>query len=68
MSGINLNNPNPLAQTVSSAANYLMMTERQLLDAVRRGEITYVKVGKYTRFRTNDLEEYIERHTHRARS
>ncbi|MFC0248273.1 helix-turn-helix domain-containing protein [Citricoccus parietis] len=39
------------------------MTERQLQDAVARREITYVKVGRFVRFRQSDLDDYIARNT-----
>jgi excisionase family DNA binding protein len=60
------NSPETPVLTYPTAAPRVGMTERQLRDAVRRREITYVKVGRFVRFRQSDLDEYITRNTVKA--
>ncbi|MFB9073980.1 helix-turn-helix domain-containing protein [Citricoccus parietis] len=59
----NLKNPQAPNLAIPVAAPSLGMTERQLQDAVARREITYVKVGRFVRFRQSDLDDYIARNT-----
>lgn len=59
-------NTNPPIYTPATAAQYLGMTERQVRDAVRKNQITYLRMGQYVRFRLTDLNEYIDANTVRA--
>ncbi|GAB3535919.1 hypothetical protein GCM10027403_14900 [Arthrobacter tecti] len=59
-------NANPAVFTYQTGAPYIPMTVRQLQEAVRSGQITYIRVGQGVRFRKTDLDEYIERNTVRA--
>lgn len=42
------------------AVEYLKTTERSLADRVRAKEIPHIKDGKFTKFRREDLDEYME--------
>ncbi|MFF2348088.1 helix-turn-helix domain-containing protein [Pseudarthrobacter sp. NPDC058119] len=59
-------NANPPIYTPATAAEYLGMTERQVRDAVRKNQITYLRLGQYVRFRLTDLNDYIDANTVRA--
>ena len=42
------------------AVEYLKTTERSLADRVRAREIPHIKDGKFTKFRREDLDAYME--------
>jgi excisionase family DNA binding protein len=42
------------------AVDYLKTTERSLADRVRAREIPHIKDGKFTKFRREDLDAYME--------
>lgn len=46
--------------TPDEAATILSISKRQVEDMARRGELPHIKVGKYTRFRRERLDAWIE--------
>lgn len=42
------------------AVDYLKTTERSLADRVRAREIPHIKDGKFTKFKREDLDAYME--------
>jgi excisionase family DNA binding protein len=46
---------------VPAAADYLDVTERWVRRTVAERRLPHVKVGRYVRFRTDDLDRYIAR-------
>jgi excisionase family DNA binding protein len=42
-------------------AELLSVSKRQVADMARAGEIRYVPVGRFVRFRRKDVDEWIER-------
>lgn len=44
------------------AVDYLKTTERSLADRVRSREIPHIKDGKFTKFKREDLDAYMESH------
>jgi excisionase family DNA binding protein len=50
-------NPNPLIDA-AAAADLLGVKATWIMDAARRGQLPHVKVGRYTRFFADDLEQW----------
>ena len=46
--------------TYEEAADYLSVGRTKIYDLVGRGELPAVKIGRCTRLRPEDLEEFIE--------
>lgn len=46
---------------IPAAAERLSVTERWIRRAVAERAIPFVKVGRYVRFRPDDLDRYVER-------
>ena len=52
--------PTPLVFTVPEAADKLRISPTTLYELISSNKITYIKVGRLTRFRLKDLDNYID--------
>ena len=52
----------PLVKT-KPAAEYLSISTRKLWELTNCGEIPHVRIGRSVRYRPEDLDAYIQRHT-----
>ena len=50
----------PLVYTVAEAADMLRISRTTLYELISSNKITYIKVGRLTRFRLKDLEKFID--------
>lgn len=56
----NMMHPEQKYLSFEQAVEYLKTTERSLADRVRAREIPYIKDGKFTKFKREDLDAYME--------
>lgn len=56
----NMMHPEQKYLSFEQAVEYLKTTERSLADRVRAREIPHIKDGKFTKFRREDLDAYME--------
>ena len=56
----NMMHPEQRYLSFEQAVVYLKTTERSLADRVRAREIPHIKDGKFTKFRREDLDAYME--------
>lgn len=56
----NMMHPEQRYLSFEQAVVYLKTTERSLADRVRSREIPHIKDGKFTKFRREDLDAYME--------
>ncbi|MEN8656258.1 helix-turn-helix domain-containing protein [Streptomyces sp. 21So2-11] len=49
--------------TPDQVADVLGVTKRSLMDSYRRWGIPFVRVGKHIRFRTRDLDTWVDLNT-----
>ena len=45
--------------TVAQVADILSVSKQQIYNMVRKDEIPYFRIGKLVRFRSNELQEWI---------
>lgn len=53
--------------TTDQAAEYLNVSVRTVKNLMSNGRIAYVKIGRATRIRVEDLDGYIARNRHKKR-
>ena len=51
----------PLVFTVPEAADKLRISRSTLYELISSNQISYIKVGRLTRFRLKDLEKYLDK-------
>lgn len=56
----NMMHPEQKYLSFEQAVEYLKTTERSLADRVRAREIPHIKDGKFTKFKREDLDAYME--------
>lgn len=56
----NMMHPEQKYLSFEQAVTYLKTTERSLADRVRAREIPHIKDGKFTKFKREDLDAYME--------
>lgn len=56
----NFLHPEQRYMSFEQAVDYLKTTERSLADRVRSREIPHIKDGKFTKFKREDLDSYME--------
>ena len=56
----NMMHPEQKYLSFEQAVEYLKTTERSLADRVRSREIPHIKDGKFTKFKREDLDAYME--------
>ncbi len=56
----NMMHPEQKYLSFEQAVDYLKTTERSLADRVRSREIPHIKDGKFTKFKREDLDAYME--------
>jgi excisionase family DNA binding protein len=54
--------------TTKELAEYLHVSLRTVIRIIDRGEISYYEIGKNKRFRTSDIEAYLERQKRDAKA
>lgn len=54
--------------TIPEIADYLKMSKSKVYDLVKRGKITFIKIGRNVRIRESDLDEWLEEQTRPSNS
>ena len=54
--------------TAKQVAEMLQISEGWVHEAARNGDLPYIALGRYKRFRQHEVEEWVESKAHRGRS